>query len=198
MVTGNCDSTTATPKKFSCEDFGAQTGDSFQVSAGSFSGTVARDGTFTVTNPGNKLAVTIASGGSTLQEMEIETKCKADEDLTVGKTFGGLQLVGFVDGSGSNTPIVEIVNQYIVYNPSVAARTTRAEASYTLNGQTVTDSLISGEVIPSKATSVYEGETVMIDLSQSNSFSTTFELEAEGAESEEDCGPYTETLSFTT
>jgi hypothetical protein len=88
---------------------------------------VARDGTFTVTNPGNKLDVTISSGGSTLQEMEIETKCEEDEDLTIGKTFGGLQLVGFVDGSGSNVATVEIVNQYTVFNPSVAARITSAD-----------------------------------------------------------------------
>jgi hypothetical protein len=119
MVTGDCASSTAMADKMSCNDFALMTGDSFQVEAGSFSGAVAKDSTFTVNHPGNYLSVTISTGGGTLmQEQELETQCEADEDLTLRKTFGGLQLVGFMDQSGPNTPIIKIVNQYIVFKPS--------------------------------------------------------------------------------
>jgi hypothetical protein len=114
-----------------------------------------------------------------MQEQELQTRCEADEDLTQGKTFGGLQLVGFTDGSGPNNPIVEIVNQYIVFNPQVAARITSASGAYTMNGENGGSSLIAadGEIIASVAQVVYEDNTVQIDLSQSNSFTTTFNME---------------------
>jgi hypothetical protein len=59
--------------------------------------------------------------------------------------------------------------------------------------------LITGEVIGSKAQVVYEGETVQIDLSQSNSFRTTLDLEAESvAEGGQLCGPYVQLFTFAT
>jgi hypothetical protein len=55
-----------------------------------------------------------------------------------------------------------------------------------------------GEIIDSMAQVVYEGNTVQIDLSQSNSFTTTFNMEAQNvAEGGQTCGPYVQT-SFTT
>jgi hypothetical protein len=164
MVTGDCASSTATPDKTCCDDFAPMTGHSFQVEAGSFAGTVAKDNTFTVNNPDNCLSVTITGRGTLMQEQELETQCEADEDLTLGKTFGGLQLVGFMDGSGPNTPIIKIVNQYIVFNPQVTAQITLALEAYTLNGENGGSSLIAadGEIIASKAQVVYEGETVPV------------------------------------
>jgi hypothetical protein len=192
---------TATPDTTSCDDFAPTNGNSFQVEAGSFSGTVAKDDAFTFNNPGNRLSVTITGGGTLMQEQELETRCEADEDLTLGTTVEDLQLVDFTDGSGPNTPVVEIVNQYIVFNPQVSARITSASEAYTLNGENGGSSLIAadGEIIASKAQVVYEGNTVQIDLSQSNSFTTTFNMEAPNvAEGGQTCCPYAQSFSFTT
>jgi hypothetical protein len=179
----------------------AMNGDSFQVVAGGFSGTVAKDDTFTVDNPSKKLSITISGGGTEVQSQQLETKCEADANLTLGKTFEILQLIGFADGSRPNTPKIEFVNQYIVFNPQVSARITSASEAYTLNGENGGSSLIAadGEIIASKAQVVYEGNTVQIDLSQSNSFTTTFDMEAQNvAEGCQPCGPYAQSFSFTT
>jgi hypothetical protein len=46
-------------------------GDSFQVVAGSFSRTVAKDETFTVNNHGKNLSITISGGGTEVQSQQL-------------------------------------------------------------------------------------------------------------------------------
>ena len=70
-----------------------------------------------------------------------------------------------------------------------------------MNGENGGSSLIAGdgEIIASKAKVVYESNTVQIDLSQSNSFTTTFDMEGQNvANGGQTCGRYVQTFSFKT
>jgi len=202
LTGGTCATSTAMPDKTSCDDSGDLNGDSFQVVAGDFSGAVERNGFFTVTDPGNKLAITISSGGTVLQEQEIETRCRDGEDLTVGKTFGALQLVSFTNGSGENSAIVNIQNNYIVRNPSVAANVVSAVATTTLTtesgaGNVNTQVDYAPFTVVSKGVQSFQGDVIEINLAESNSFTTTYVVEGAGAVSGQVCSDSFD-LSFTT
>jgi len=125
------------------------------------------------------MTVTISSmeNGDVLQVMRISTGCAEEDDLTLLRTFGGLQLVAYDNANGLQSSFASLRITYTVDNPSIKATVNEAIADSSSSGTQAFPAPFDVEAGESVA---FPADEIFVNLAESREFEFSFDVRGQG------------------